>query len=316
MCTAISHISNDHYFGRTLDYELSFGERVTITPKNYTFRFKNKTILKSHYAIIGITAAEDSYPLYYDAVNEKGLCMAGLNFPVYADYKQWKKGKENIAPFELIPYVLSVCKDADEGEKLLKNVNIVNIPFNEKYPLTPLHWMVSDKKRTIVIEQVKDGLKIYDNPIGVLTNSPQFEYHLLKLSEYMNLSPNTPENRLSKKLELSPYSRGMGAIGLPGDWSSSSRFVRAAFIKENSECGKREKENVNQFFHIMDSVSQVKGCNILENGKSVYTIYSSCCNADKGTYYCCTYTNREIRKYDLFSSDLEGDSLINYPLSV
>jgi choloylglycine hydrolase len=115
-------------------------------------------------------------------------------------------------------------------------------------------------------------------------------------------------------LELKEYSRGMGAMGLPGDWSSQSRFVRAAFVKENSALGNTETECVAQFFHILDSVAQIKGCCEVERNKYEITIYSSCCNADKGIYYYTTYSNRQITAVNMHLENLDGTDLLCYEL--
>ena len=250
MCTAITYYTNNHYFGRNLDLEYSYKETVTITPRNYKFKFRKVKELDNHYAIIGMAYISNDYPLYYDAINEKGLGMAGLNFPNNANYKEEQENMNNIAPFEFIPYVLSQCSNIEEVKKLLKNTNIALINFSEQLPASPLHWIIADKETSITVESVKDGLKIYDNPVGVLTNNPTFDIQMFNLNNYMNLSTEQPINKFSKKLNLETYSRGMGGIGLPGDLSSASRFVKATFTKMNSISGNSESESISQFFHI------------------------------------------------------------------
>ena len=260
MCTAATYKTKDFYFGRTLDYEFSYGEEITITPRNYKFNLKNMGIMETHYAMIGMAHIAENYPLYYDAINEKGLGMAGLNFVGNADYKEVIDGKDNIAQFEFIPYILGKCTSVKEARELIGKINITNIPFNEKMSLAQLHWIIADKNEAITVESIKDGIKIYDNPVGVLTNNPPFDKQMFNLNNYMNLSPKSPKNNFSDNLNLNMYSRGMGAIGLPGDLSSQSRFVRAAFVKTNSLSGETESESVSQFFHILGSVEQQRGC--------------------------------------------------------
>lgn len=193
-------------------------------------------------------------------------------------------------------------------------MNLTNIPFSEKLPLAQLHWLISDRTESITLEAMKDDLHVYDNPVGVLTNNPPFPYQLFQLNNYMQLSPATPENHFSKELPLKTYSRGMGAIGLPGDLSSQSRFIRAAFTKMNACSGDSEEESVSQFFHILTSVEQQRGCCLLENGKYEITLYSSCCNADKGIYYYTTYDNRQISAVYMNHEDLESSTLVRYPI--
>ena len=257
MCTAVTYKTKNHYFGRNLDLEYSYNETVTITPRNYAFHFRKMGKMENHFAIIGMAHVSGGYPLYYDATNEKGLSVAGLNFPGNAEYTPCCNGKDNVTPFELIPWILGQCSTVTEAARLLNRINLLNENFSEKLPLSPLHWIISDRDRSVTIEPLKSGIKIYENPIGVLTNNPTFDYHLFNLNNYMNLSKGEPANNFAQKnsgLNLKTYSRGMGALGLPGDASSMSRFVRAAFVKMNSVSGNSEMESVSQFFHILKSV--------------------------------------------------------------
>ena len=310
MCTAISFKADNHYFGRNLDLEFCYNERVTITPRNYTFKFRKTDAINSHYAIIGVATVEENYPLYYDATNEKGLSIAGLNFPENAFYSETDDTKINIAPFELIPYILSQCKTVEETKALLKKINLAEIHFSKEFRLSPLHWIIADKTQSITLESVKEGMKVYDNPVGVLTNNPGFDMQMFNLNNYMSLSKEAPKNSFSDKLNLKIYSRGMGAMGLPGDLSSQSRFVKAVFTKYNSV-----KENsLNQFFHILHSVEQQKGCVLADNNKYEYTMYTSCCNTDKGIYYYTTYENHSITAVDMHRENLDAKEIITYPL--
>lgn len=312
MCTAATYKKKNFYFGRTLDYEFSYGDEITITPRKFPLAFRHSPASPTHYAMIGMAHAAEGYPLYYDAVNEKGLCMAGLNFVGNAVYFPAAEGKTNVAQFELIPYILSTCASVNEARKTFENMNITDERFSAALPCAQLHWIVADKNDCITVEQVAEGLKIYDNPAGVLTNNPPFDMQLFNLNNYMRLSPRDPANGFSEKLDLTAYSRGMGGLGLPGDLSSPSRFVRAAFTKLNSVCGDGESECVGQFFHILGSVNQQRGCCELANGKLEITIYTSCCNADRGIYYYTTYTNRAISAVDMHRADLSGKELIRY----
>ena len=314
MCTAISYKTKDHYFGRNMDYEFSYKESVTVTPRKYPFLFRKVKPLYEHYAMIGIAYVVEDYPLYYEATNEKGLSMAGLNFPGNAVYYEEMDDKDNVAPFEFIPWILGQCATIEECKKLLSRMNLVKIHFSEELLLSPLHWIIADRNDSITVESVKDGLKVYDNPVGVLTNNPSFETQLFMLNNYMSLSTEHPQNQFSKAIDLHAYSRGMGALGLPGDLSSSSRFVKAAFTKLNSMSGESESESISQFFHILSSVEQQRGCVHIDNGKYEITIYSSCCNTDKGIYYYTTYENSQITAVDMYREDLDGEHPVAYPL--
>lgn len=310
MCTAISYKTKDSYFGRNLDLEKTYGERVVITPRRFPLTFRCVPALKAHFALIGMAAVVQEYPLYFEATNEKGLSMAGLNFPDNADYKDIDKGKNNVSPFELIPYILGQCADINEAKSLLSRINIVKINFNQELPLSPLHWLLADQEKSVTVECVKEGLKLYDNPFGVLTNNPTFDYHIMNLNNYMGLHEGLSENRFSKRREMKNYSLGLGAYGLPGDFSSASRFVRAVFIKEKSLSGESEKESVSQFFHMLSSVAMPRGCVLTRDGEYEYTRYSSCCNVNKGIYYYTTYDNSTIRSVNMNDYNLEGEELI------
>ncbi len=313
MCTAATYKTKRFYFGRTLDYDKSYDEEVTITPRGFLLDFRKTESLKKHYALIGTAFVPDGYPLYYDAMNEKGLCMAGLNFVGNAYYGREQADKINLSQFEFIPYILGKCASVDEAEKTLKKINLISLPYSKNLAVAELHWIIADKKRCITVESVKEGLKIYDNPVGVLTNNPAFPEQLFNLNNYMGLSVKEPQNTFSKKLKLNIYGRGFGAIGLPGDWSPQSRFVRAAFVKLNAVSGDSEEEGVNQFFHIMGTVEQPCGSGITENGGYERSVYTSCCCADSGVYYYTTYANHCVCAVDMRAENLEGESLIRYP---
>ena len=222
MCTAATYQTKDFYFGRNLDYEFSYGEQLVVTPRNYPFRFRQAGELNRHYAILGMAHVAEGYPLYYDAINEAGLCVAGLNFVGNAVYHPAADGKENIAQFELIPWLLGRCTSLAEARELLAGANLLNLPFSPQYPLAALHWMIADRTGCITLESTADGLHVYDNPAGVLTNNPPFPLQMFNLNNYRNLSPRQPENQFAPGLPLSAYSRGMGGLGLPGDLSSQS----------------------------------------------------------------------------------------------
>ena len=317
MCTAITYKTKDLYFGRTLDLEYHYSESVTVTPRRYSFDFGACGRMDSHYAIVGIATVADGYPLYYDAVNERGLCMAGLAFLHSAKYHSARPERDNIASFELIPWILSRCATVKEARELISRLNITDAPFSDAFPPSPLHWMIADREGAIVLESVEGGLKVYDDPVGVLTNEPPFDFHMTNLHNFINITPNEPTNRFAAGADLRTYSRGMGAIGLPGDDSSASRFVRGAFARLNSVSGEREDESVCQFFHILGGVSQTRGCvRLYELGGEKYerTVYTSCANADRGIYYYTTYENSRISAVDMHREDLDGTALVSYPL--
>lgn len=314
MCTAATYLTKDFYFGRNLDLEYSYHETVTITPRNFPFQFRNGKQLDHHYALIGMSTVVDGYPLYYEATNEVGLSLAGLNFPDNAVYFPENSKKSNIAPFELIPWILGQCATVRDARKFLSRLNLWNVPFSDAFPISPLHWLLADKNESLTLESTARGLEIYENPVGILTNNPPFDFQMYNLANFMNLSTRKPVNHFSNKIELTPYSLGMGAIGLPGDLSSPSRFVKAAFTKLNSISGSAESESISQFFHILASVAQQRGLTAVRDEEYEFTLYSSCCNTDKGIYYYTTYENSQISGVDMHKENLDGKEIITYPL--
>ena len=299
MCTAATYQTNDFYFGRTLDYESSYGEEIVIVPRQFRLSFLHMGVSAQHYAMIGTAHVAQGYPLFYDAVNEKGLCMAGLNFVGNACYASRPADhSDNVAQYELIPWILSQCSSTAEAKKKVETLCLLGTPFHEKMPAAQLHWLIADKHQAITVEATAAGIQVYDNPAGVLTNNPPFPEQMFRLNDFLHLSPKQPQNNFSDKLPLQTYSRGMGALGLPGDLSSQSRFVRAAFVRANAVSGSSEAESVSQFFHILGAVDQPRGCCEVKNGQYEITIYTSCCNAD----IPCRPENRSVTKTERTTS--------------
>ena len=311
MCTAIH---DGALFGRTLDLELSYGESVVITPRNYRFDLLYAKREYQALAIIGMAHIYNGIPLYYDGMNESGLGAAALNFPSFAAYSEKKEGKINAASFELIPLILKSCKSLVEAKAMLGNINIVSDSISPSLPATPLHWIFADGKGSLVVESTADGIKLYDNAFGVLTNSPPFDFHIAHLSNFLHLSPAPPQNTLCPTAELMPYSRGLGTMGLAGDFSSASRFVRAVFCKSHTATNAAYPNAISRFFHIMDTVSQPLGCAVTDHGKPICTIYTSCADLSSGIYYFTTYSSRRICGIDMNSYDLECDAITRIDL--
>ena len=313
MCTAISLNSGKHLFGRTLDLEFSYGENVVITPENFAFHLRHQIPVVHHPALVGTAHIADGFPLYYDAMNSSGLCAAALNFPGYAVYQDPKPMKVNLAAFEVIPYILSACQTLEEARNLLGKINVTREQFSEKLPSTPLHWIFADASGAIVAEPLTNGLRIFENPFGVLTNSPPFDYHTTHLADFLSLNSAPPKNTLFPSADLRPYSRGMGAIGLPGDLSSASRFVRAAFVKAHTNLIDSGDE-ISRFFHVIGAVAQPNGCALTDDGKPIRTIYSSCIDTTEQIYYFTTYGCRRIRAVRINNETASFAKLSIFPM--
>lgn len=317
MCTSLAWRNGDFYFGRNLDLEVAFGQRVVITPRRHLLSLRREKPMARHYAMIGMATVMDGCPLYAEAANEKGLCMAGLNFPQNASYAaEETPGKHHIAPFELPWWLLGQCATVQEARVLLACTQVMDIPFSESVPNSPLHWHVADKREAIAVECMADGMHIHDDPVGVLTNNPPFDFHRQNLTQYMGLTAQWPVNRMTDRVNLQPFGRGLGGFGLPGDASPASRYVRAAFLKLNSACEESEEASVAHFFHLLDAAAMTKGSVMAPGGGWEHTLYTCCINGDEGVYYYKTYGNNQLTAVHLHNANLEGETLVEFPLEM
>lgn len=297
MCTSIALNKGKILFGRNMDIDYSFGECAVNTPRNFPLTFKKAGTLEKHYAFTGTAAVVDGFPLYAEAMNENGLYIAALKFPENAYYNENEtNGKINLAPYEIIPFILSKCRNLSEALSLLTECQIIAVPFSESLPLSPLHWHIADRNGSLALEKTKDGMKIYHNPANVLTNNPPFPFHLENRAHYSNLSPHNPHNPCGAML-------GLGTVGLTGDFTPASRFVRADYLIRSTpeNCG-----TVSHFFHILDNTAIPKGAVIAPDGKCHYTSYSCCFDAESLEMHFRTYENTHIRTVKLIP---EGDAL-------
>lgn len=315
MCTAINETIGRHLFGRTLDLEYSLSERAVITPRNFQLDFLHEPPQITHQAIIGIAHIANGKPLYYDAINESGLAVAALNFGESATYLPTRPNTHNIASFELILWVLGRCKNVREAANLLSCTTVTDDSFSASLPATPMHWFIADSSESIVVEPMADGLKILNDPYGVLTNEPRLDFHLTNIKNYMSLDAYPPHNSICPNVKITPYSRGMGAIGLPGDFSSASRFIRAVFLKSHTLPEENEEASVNRFFRITDNLCVPQGCVITDGEKAVRTVYTSCADTETSTYYFSTYEDRRIHRLQLSDTLADSDKLFSVPIN-
>ena len=311
MCTAIFDNRCGAFFGRTLDLEYSLGEEIVVCHREYPIALRHHSGAERRYSVMGVATVRDGFPLFYDDVNEAGVAAAALNFPVSAKYADFKEKKLNLASFELIPYVLGTCGSLVEVRELFENVNITSDGFSTALPPSPLHWIFADKGGAVTVESTAEGLKVYDNPVGVLTNEPKFDFQLIRLADYSNLDALPPKNSLSRDFQPTRYSRGLGGVGLPGDFSSPSRFVRAVFVKDHISSDGAEP--IERFFHTMRSVFVPRGCVITDDGREVETVYTSCIDLETLTYHFTTYARSEIRSIPL--QNVGGKRLFRFPLN-
>ena len=270
MCSAFKF---KNCFGRNFDYEESYNEELIIIPPTENRYPTNKKI-------IGIGIIADDYPLLYDGMNSEGLCVAGLSFPSNAKYSNEDDDNiiSNIPSYDVTLFILSNCKTVNQCKGLFESANITNYSFEDINP-SPLHWIVSDNKETIVIEQTKEGLNVYDNPLEVLTNNPPFPQMFNVISENMEQIG---------KYQVNYDTRGKETFLLSGGYTSMERFQRLAYLKQQAE--KQDKfDEVETTFHLLQSVEQIYGATPVKD-KYEYTIYSAVYDTKNLELY--------IRKYD------------------
>ncbi|MEY8308276.1 choloylglycine hydrolase [Erysipelotrichaceae bacterium 51-3] len=315
MCTGILYRNGAFsYFGRNLDLQYQLANNVTVCPRNFVLNYHHLPPMKEHSAIVGMAITGYGYPLFFDGVNEYGVAAASLNFPGYGQYSTTlEEGKKNITSFEIIPYLLCTCKNLDEVKAELSQINLVADDFNEQIKSVPLHWIVADHDGSIVFEQTPTGLHVYDNPLNTLANAPDFPAQMVNFANYMNLSAEYPVNRIAPKLNVPVYSSGMGTDGLPGGLDSMSRFVRAAFMNNNSHAEETDEATLTQFFHILQTVQQIDGANKEKDGFYEITNYTSGFNLDTMDFYWTTYNNQQIQALHTKALDLDQSDLIVFP---
>ena len=314
MCTAVRFDDNEGnmYFGRNLDWTEGYGQKVVITPTDYTYHSAFLGEMRpSHGAIIGMAIIEENVPLYFDCANEDGLAIAGLNFPGYASYENDAvDGKTNVAAYEFPLWVTLNFSSVDEVEEALKNTAIVARPINEKFPVSELHYIIGDKNRSIVVEYTKNGMEIFKNDVDILTNQPGYNWHQENLRNYMNLEPKHPNDVKWGKAKMVPFGSGSLMRGLPGDYYSPSRFIRVAYLNTHYPTKSSEDENVIRLFHTLTGVAMIDGAAAMDETNFEKTIYTGGYSTASKTYYYSTYENPAILHVSMDDYELDSSGLI------
>ncbi len=311
MCTALTLVTKDgeHLFGRNMDIEYEFGQSVGIIPRNYEYiNMSTKATEKVKYAIIGMITMIENHPMICDGLNEKGLAIAGLNFPTYCKWEDsLVEGKINLPAYDFMLWVLSNFESIEDLKKEVLNVNLMSTRISEQVPPPCLHWIVTDVTgKSIVIEKTADSYKVYDNYVGILGNSPTFDWHVTNLRQYIGLVPEQVTEGTWSLQHLLALGQGVGAVGIPGDWTPASRFVRTAFLRHTALANDADKLNIMDFFHILNNVAMVRGSVRTPQNMSDITQYTACMNQEKGLYYYNTYNNNVLNVIDMHKEDLNA----------
>ncbi len=312
MCTAMrfNDDKGNVFFGRNYDWTCSFGEAPIFTPLNYTAESPFGAVGPMKYAVLGTGIVYEGYPLYFDASNTEGLSIANLNFAQYCVYEdEPQEAKNNVCVFEFPLWVTSQFKSVDEVEAALENIALVNRSISDDLPVSALHWMIADQRRSIVVECTKRGLEVFENDVDVLTNQPGYEWHRDNLRNYMCLSPEYPQRSAWAKADMVPFGVGAGNDGLPGGCGAAARFVRAAYYNACHPVCESEMQNVSRMLHSLSGVMMIDGATKVSDGTCEKTLYSSCFSSATGTYYYHTYDNINIRSTSFDEYDLKSDTV-------
>ena len=320
-CTCIRLTSKDNITvtARTLEFGANLIKTAIImVPRNtaYTGTSKDKktgVTWQSKYAFCGVNSFD--YPHIMDGINEKGLYVGLFYFPGYAEYEQSSDTSQSLAPWELGTWILSNCASIDHIQEQLSKIHVIPVVAPELAIVPPLHYIVTDSKgNSIVIEYVKGTCTIHKNEIGVFTNSPAFDWHMTNLKNYINLSPiNVAPLDLAGHV-LTGFGQGTGFLGLPGDFTSPSRFVRATAFLKSAIHPATAQEAIKDAFHILNSFDIPRGAvrEAQKNGNHIYeqTQFTSVADLKNLIFYFHTYENRQIRMVKLKSFDLAEKEIL------
>jgi choloylglycine hydrolase len=301
--------------GRTVEFAVQLDMHAVVIPRNYPFVGKtpkgNGLAYTSKYAATGIYCFEDQ--LILDGINEKGLAIGAFYFPGYADYAEITKENQSsaLSPVDFTNWILTQFATIEEVKAALHSISIAPTVVQGWGPQPPpFHYVVYDRDgESLVIEPVDGTLKTYDNKIGAFTNSPTFDWHLTNLNNFINLTPyNAPSLNL-KGVELEAFGQGSGMVGLPGDFTPPSRFVRAALFSSYATPSKNAGELVFQAFHILNQfdipVGAVRQKEGRKTGKDI-TMLTSVKDPQSLTYFFKSYEDQSIRSIELKQFDLDA----------
>ena len=297
MCTAVTFQSGqmENYFGRTMDFSFCIEPSIYIINQNYGWNSAGKQI-SDRYSFIGIGQESEGMLAFFDGVNEKGFAAAALYFAGYAKFDaQTESGKEPVASTDFLHYILGRCRSVEELRELLRQITLIGWKDPVTETVAPLHWIATDKSgKCVVVEKTEKGLDLFENPLGVMTNSPDFQWQMTNLRNYMNVSPRQNKKTVWGGIQLTPFGQGAGTALLPGGYTSPERFVRAAYQKTHVPETKSRTETIVACFHIMDGVTIPKGVVITDRDTYDYTKYVAFMNTSTCEYFFKTYDNSQI----------------------
>ena len=319
-CTGITIKPKDGsiIFARTLEFGMDLKSNILIVPRGKEFvgtapGDKAGLRWKTKYGIVGTNAFD--LPVIVDGLNEKGLQVGLFYFPGFAKYQEVKAedvGKA-LAPWELGVFLLSTCSNVKEAVAAAKSVRVGGVVQKDMGFVPPAHVIVNDAAgNSMVLEYIDGELKVHANPFGVMSNSPTFDWHMTNLSNYVTITDNNIEKIDLAGKVIKGLGQGSGMLGLPGDFTPPSRFVRAVAFSKTALPVEKAKDGVLQAFHILNQFDIPKGAaRGSEHGKEVsdYTLWTSAADLKNLRYYFRTFDNSRIRMVDLKAVDLDAKEL-------
>jgi penicillin V amidase len=316
MCTSFTYSSQDggHFLARTMDFTVNLGAKPVFIPRHYHFDLEfDQNGYETKYSFIGASRFVEKYILS-DGFNEQGFGIAVLYFDPKAKYSEsTEASKMNFEASELVAWALGNISSVDDFAKKLSSINLVNSQNKFLQINVPLHWIITDKTgKTAVLEITSSGYHLYDNEVGVMTNSPDFNWHLDNLAHYNHLQPTEAKSKTYGKYVAKLDGPGFGAVGLPGDFTSASRFIRATFIKSYMEPAVNITDGIRNISYILNSVNIPKGIKINSNGLSDYTQYTAIMDLTNHKYYFKTYDSLSFQEFTLTEELLEQEEVSHF----
>lgn len=313
MCTSIFTKTEDgkHFLARTMDFSFPLEGNPVFLPRDYSWHVFGKE-MTNKYAMLGTGRGIAGNYIFTDGINEHGLAIAELYLRGVVYNKKDVKGKNNLAPWEFLNWTLGNYKSIADLEKDLKNIRIVDKEIPIMNAPIPLHFILADVTgRVAVIEPTTGELKLKENPVGVMTNTPTLEWHIQNLRNYVHVQPKQYSPKNFGEFNATPFSQGTGTSGLPGGFTPSHRFVRAAFFKEYINEAIDEDEAITNIWQILNTVRIPQGVVIEDSEGEDYTQYLAAMCLENRSFYFTSYENNQITKAELTDELIEkGDIVI------
>lgn len=328
-CTGIRLIAADGsvVYARTLEFGFDLKSEILMVPRGYartgtTPDGKQGLKWKSKYASVGMNGV--GLPLVFDGLNERGLAAGLFYFPTSAGYMPYSAADSGrtIAPWEVGSYILENFASVDEVKAHIGTIVVPSVVFSQWGSVPEIHYVVHDTSgKSIVIEYVGSKLNVYDNPLGVITNSPSFDWHMTNLRNYVNFSMNNAPPVHLGPVKLVPTGQGSGMLGLPGDFTPPSRFVRAVAFTQSAFRPKTEQDAVLEAFKILNNFDIPRGSardgqkDAHGNVQADYTLWTGASDLKARRYLFRTYDNSQIRSVDLMDMDVNGKDIVKVSIS-